>query len=196
MKKTNARLGFFSIMFIVAFFLTGNKYTFICIFAAALHELGHLIAAYLLGIKISEFTFGVLGARMRISEGLHSYKKEMLLSLAGPLSNFIFAFLACVFFDGVFVDIFIAFSIFLAILNLFPIRTFDGGRIFECLLLLFLPFSFSKRIVDISSFIFVFFLWSVSVYFLLIYSSSINLFIFSASIFSSLFISEENGRFL
>ena len=195
MQKTNVKLTFFSLMFIVAFLLTGNKYTFICILAAFLHELGHVIAARLLDIKISEFSLGVLGARLRLSERVYSYGQEVIVSAAGPFSNIVFALLAFLFFDGENAEIFIAFSLFLAILNLLPIRTFDGGRIFECLLLLFLPLHFSKRIIDVSTFIFIFFLWSVSVYFLLIYASSLNLFIFSASLFSSLLISEENGRF-
>ena len=196
MKKTKIKFGFFSLMLIIAFFVTGNKYTFICIFAAVLHELGHIAAACLLDVGISEFTFGALGARLLLSDKVYSYRQEIILSAAGPISNVIFALLAYVLLDGEKPEIFITFSLFLAILNLLPIRTFDGGRIFECILLHFLPIPLSKLIIDISSFIFIFFLWSVSIYFLLIHASTLNLFVFSASLFSSLFISEENGSFL
>ncbi len=196
MKKTNVRLGFFSVMLIVAFIITGNKYTFICIFAATLHELGHLIAASLIRVQISQFALGIFGARLKIANSVYSYKQEIFLCVGGPLANLLSALLAFFLFDGENVNIFITFSLFLSLLNLLPIRTFDGGRIFECLLMQMFSLSFSKRVLDIISFLIIFFLWSVSVYFLLIYGSSLNLFIFSASLFSSLFISEGNKRFL
>lgn len=196
MQKTKIKLGFFSIMLIIAFFVTGNKYTFICILAATLHELGHIAAARLLRVRISEFTFGALGARLHLADKIYSYRQEIILSAAGPISNIIFALISYISLNGEYSKIFITFSLFLAILNLLPIRTFDGGRIFECILLYFFTVSLSKLIIDLSSFIFIFFLWSVSVYFLLIHASTLNLFVFSASLFSSLFISEENGSFL
>ena len=55
--------------------------------AAGLHELGHLGAAVLLGIRPTEFSVGALGARMGLSVPLLSYRHELLIAAAGPGVN-------------------------------------------------------------------------------------------------------------
>lgn len=189
-------LGFVSIVFVLICCVSGNKYYLFCLLAAFIHELGHIIAAKKMKININDFNFGVLGARLNISGDIYSYRKEIILAAAGPAINILSAFVVYLLFGGENSDIFIFFSVMLAFLNLLPIQTFDGGRILECALLSCFSINISKNICTVISFVFVFVLWTASVYFLLIYSSSINLFIFSAALFASLFVSAENERFL
>ncbi len=196
MKKVKIKIGFFAFMLLLALVASKSQYTFISLIAAAIHELGHICAAKILKITLTEFDFGLLGARLKISGGFYSYKQEMALAFGGPLFNFLSAALllslkAMLSISHFALETFILSSLALGILNLLPIHTFDGGRIFESALLNFLPPSAVKFIMDILSFLSVFSLWSISVYFLLIYSYSLNLFIFSLSLFSHLFLESQ-----
>ncbi len=195
MKGVNIKLGFFPTMFLIVLLIAKDYYALISLFAVVVHEVGHILAARVFKIKLSEFSFELLGARLKISEGIYSYTQEIFLCLAGPLFNFLSVLIVIIFFNSKASESFILLSLCYGLLNLLPIRSFDGGRIFESLLLLFIPITIAEKILDLASFIFLFSLWCISVYFLLIYSSSLSLFVFSASLFSNLFISGENTRF-
>lgn len=193
MKKIRFNFGFLSILFIVTLIASANKYTFISLLCAAIHEIGHLVASSILSMKLCEFNFGFLGARLKTEEKLYSYKKEILLCLFGPLFNFISAFICVIFFD-IYTEstaFFITASLFLGVLNLLPIKSFDGGRIFECVLLYFLSAKTCESILRISSFICIFSLWCASVYLLLIYNYSLTLFVFSLSLFATIFVQDK-----
>ena len=127
---------------------------------------------------------------------LCSYKKEMLLCLAGPLTNIMLSlFLLPLYNTNTFFDLFIKASLFLGILNLLPIYEFDGGRILFCILSYKLPPRTSITVIRVISFILIFALWSLSVYLLLRLSSSISLFIFSISLFSKIFLSQRENLY-
>ena len=155
--------------------------------AVFIHELGHLAAARLLGIKVSGLHILSFEARLATGCALIPYKKEMLICSAGPLFNLItsigillfgihgvqsppLAFLANV-------------SASLALLNLLPIGDLDGGRIFHCFLSLICPPSVASHLCRFLSFLSLFSLWCVSVYSILRLGGSLSLFIFSASLF-------------
>ena len=196
MRNLKIKFGFFSVFIALAFLCSANKFTFLSLLAAAIHELGHIIAAKLFNIRLCEMNFGLLGARLKTSGSLCSYSQEILLCFFGPLFNFLSAIIVYVFSKNAGniseeIEFFILSSLILAILNLLPIRTFDGGRILEAVLLYFMPVEKVFFIINLLSFFIIFSLWCVSVYFLLIYTSSLGLFIFSLSLFVSLFI--ESG---
>ena len=174
---------------------TANEFTYISLLSALIHETGHIIAAKILKIKLKEIKFDFLGARLVISKKIISYSKEVMLCAFGPLFNFLSAFIAYIVschygIQDPKINFFIFASISLGILNLLPIKTFDGGRIIESALCFIIQPSASKKTVEVLSFITVFLLWCISVYFLLIYSSSLSLFVFSVSLFFTLFITE------
>ena len=193
MKNLRIKFGFFFVFVVLALVCTVNKFTFLALIAATIHEIGHLCAAKLFNIRICELNFGLLGARLKTSSALYSYSDEILLCLFGPLFNFLSATFVYIFSRntgcyGENVEFFIISSFILGSLNLLPIRTFDGGRILEAVLSCFLPIQKAYFIINFLSFVIIFFLWCISVYFLLIYTSSLGLFIFSLSLFSSLFV--------
>jgi membrane-associated protease RseP (regulator of RpoE activity) len=78
----------------------------------------------------------------------------------------------------------------LGILNLLPIREFDGGRILGALLCRVGSQRAAQKTVNALSFFCVFTLWSFSVYLLLRFAASLSLFVFSISLFFKLFIRE------
>ena len=196
MTKTKIRFGFFSLLIVITMIVTSNEFTYISLLAALIHEIGHIAAAKIFKIKLTEMKFDLLGARLVVSKNIISYSKEIILCACGPLFNFlsatiIYTLSSHLVIKNYKIDFFIFASLSLGILNLLPIKTFDGGRIIEALLCFIIEPSTSKKTVEILSFITVFLLWSISVYFLLIYSSSLSLFVFSISLFFTLFITEQ-----
>jgi len=161
--------------------------------AALVHELGHLWAALACRIRIQAFTLDLLGARLRVNDSLLSYRQEILLCLGGPLVNLLcFAegtFLSHMgislspFFEGMTLG-----SLCLAVVNLLPIATFDGGRILYALLCAKGSEGLAHRLLRISSLLCLGVLWLSSVYLLLRYSASLPLFIFCVGMFFRLFV--------
>lgn len=185
--------------------------------AAALHEAGHLIAAKLLGIGISEIAFEFSGIRIVTDGSLHSYKKEMLLAAAGPLVN-ILAFLASytvflakgggiltmiesggsllVLGDGekyAYLSFFALSSLIQATVNLLPVKTFDGGRIISCISAQLFGESASERIIGITTAFSTFILWTIALYLMLRVSSGLGIYVFSTCIFMGVVTSGEKG---
>ena len=178
-------------------------------FSALLHETGHLIAAKLLGIKIKEIKIDFSGARICMEERLVSYKKELILSLSGPLVNFIcvtaciaaFVLLklspeeltartgalllegeqSCVGYVG-----FFALSSFLqGAVNLLPIRTLDGGRMLYCIIAMIFNESIAERVIDVFSALSALVLWTVALYLMLRLAKGFGIYVFAACLFVS-----------
>ena len=188
------KLGFFAILLFVSLLLSHSLFSLASLLAALLHELGHILAASLCRIRMKEFSVGLFGAGLTPSDGLYSYFDEIILCLAGPLSNFFFgsaSLLLLRYASSAFLLSFVFSSFAFGILNLLPIKGFDGGRIFRALLLFWLPLPVAEKISSALSFFFVLFLWTLSVYLLLRTASSLSLFVFSLSLFARIFLSEE-----
>lgn len=186
------KIGFFTILLALALALSHSLFSLAALLAALSHELGHLLMAKACGISMRECRVGLYGAGLEPAEALYSYSQEIFLCLAGPLVNFLFGSLLLILPlpPSDFLTYFIFSSFSLGTLNSLPIRGFDGGRIFCALLSHFLSPRLVGRIVDVLSFLFIFLLWSLSVYLLLRTASSLSLFIFSLSLFGRLFITD------
>ncbi|MBO7303202.1 MAG: site-2 protease family protein, partial [Clostridia bacterium] len=165
--------------------------------AALLHELGHLVSARLCSIPLRELKLGIFGAAIVTKDSLCSYKKEIILALAGPITNILTAVILLLFFDSEneILSYFISASFFLGILNLLPVYEFDGGRvIFSAIALCFSPKT-ALKVLKILSFIIIFSLWCLSVYLLLRLSASISLFVFSLALFAKIFLSQKDNLY-
>ena len=196
-KPLKIKISISGAMMTVTLFFTHSYISLAALLAAFLHELGHIIAAKIYNIELGELRLGIFGASLTSRVMLCSYKKEILLCLAGPLVNLIsvlMLFPFCKNYDGFFA-LFIRASLFLGLLNLLPIYEFDGGRILFCLLSLRLSLKTVTLIIKISSFILIFILWSLSVYLLLRLSSSVSLFIFSLALFSKIFLTQKENLY-
>ncbi|MBQ7380674.1 MAG: hypothetical protein IJW69_01170 [Clostridia bacterium] len=169
---------------------TPTRIPLLTLAAIAIHEAGHLIAAYLLHMKPSGAIADTIGIRLLFREALPSYPKEIALCAAGPLANLLSLLVARLsgaptgaFFPSV--------SGALALLNLLPIEGFDGGRIAKSSLLLFLPPDRADRISDLFSFLFLFVLWCASVYLMMRAGNELSLFFFSTAIFFRIFLQKK-----
>lgn len=99
--------------------------------AILLHELGHIIALYLLGKRPDSMTMSITGCTIG-AYGL-SYREELYAAAAGPFMSMV---------GGLFYPRFPEFaviSLLLAGFNLLPMEGLDGGRMLSCLLALKAP---------------------------------------------------------
>ena len=115
-------------------------------FFALIHELGHLIAGLLMGMKpekIELMPFGVsISFKIKVEEYNKKIKKgnkleikKILVALAGPLTNFIIIVITTNINLDIFKSLMIIYTNFLImIFNLLPIYPLDGGRILKGIL--------------------------------------------------------------
>ena len=185
------RIGFFAVMLVLSLMISRSVLALAALLAALFHELGHLLIARKYKIQFQECKVGLFGAGLYPDNSLFSYKQEIALCAAGPLFNFLLAaallpvlsryphtFLLYLYFS----------SLSLGILNLLPIRDFDGGRILYSVLSIRCSQHTSSLCLSFLSFLSLFILWSFSVYFLLRASATLSLFIFTVSIFFRIFM--------
>lgn len=141
-------------IFLILFYFTKQIeiYAYIMIFAL-IHELGHLIAGLLMGMKpekIELMPFGVsISFKIKVEEYNKKIKKgnilelkKIIVALAGPITNLIIIFLI----DQLNINILKSLTIIytnliIMIFNLLPIYPLDGGRILKG----FLHINFGKR---------------------------------------------------
>ena len=104
------------------------------LFAAAVHECGHLIALALVGGRAEGFTLAASGAQIWLGGGL-SYARELPVALGGPLASLALALILanCARFLAA------GLSLALGLFNLLPLPPLDGGRVVSCLGGIFLP---------------------------------------------------------
>lgn len=186
-----------SILLFFGILLSENKLLAISLFiSASIHEIGHIIAALLLKIKIKRFELTACGARIITATKICSYRDEFILCLSGPAAN-ILTFLLLLprinlssssGIDSLDIYSYIAlFSIILALINLLPIKSLDGGS----MLLLAFSWAFGWRVgyvsLRISTFLFALILWMLSVYLLILSRGGIIFFSFSLCMFIKIF---------
>ncbi len=189
-KHCRIKIGFLALLFIVCLCFTAPHYFPALILSVSLHELGHIVAARLLKIRLSELKLGIFGAALRPSDALYSYGDEIILCLGGPLFNFLSVIISVLLFKLSPASLFVMSSLALGILNLLPVSGFDGGRVASALLHLIFSDSLADMIMRIISFFVIFSLWCISLYLLLRVGASLSLFVFCVSIFSKIFIGE------
>ncbi len=101
-----------------------------CLSAAALHELGHLLACRALGICVQSLRLSALGAVLEAEARCSSGWDEVLVALAGPLVNLCTLPLALR--SGA--HLLAGVSALLGVFNLLPVTPLDGSRILHGLL--------------------------------------------------------------
>ncbi len=188
------KVGFFALLLFISLVLSMGPHSLIPLFAAVIHEGGHIIAAAILGKRFSRLELSIFGARLNFSDKLLSYGEEFAICFSGPAANLIsisLVFGIAVRYGNEHLAYFIISSFFLAVINLFPIKGFDGGRMLFCLAARLISSRSAELIVDILSFFSLFSLWTVSLYLLLRYTTSLSLFVFSVSVFASVFVDEK-----
>lgn len=183
-----------TLLILVLFMLLcdGTGVILLTLAAAGLHECGHLLAARLLKIRVRGMRLDFFGARLEIEGYMISFGKEWLLCAAGPITSLLAALLGALFWSAFpAVQMFSCASLVLGLINLLPIRSFDGGRMLECSLCVMIGPQRTQLIMRGISLVFLFLLWSLAVYFLLRAGDGVSLFCFSLGLFLRFFDGEE-----
>lgn len=167
-------------LFIILFYVTKQIEIYAMImFFAILHELGHLLAGLLLGMKPEKMEIMPYGVSIafkltpedynqKIKHGNQLELKKILVALAGPVTNFLIIVVTLQMNVSLFTSLMILYSNALLILfNLLPIYPLDGGRIVKGFLHIFLGKRKAEKYSNRISFIiliFVTFIASIAVY--------------------------------
>lgn len=136
-------------LFLILFFFTKQiKIYGIMMLCAFLHEMGHLIAGIMLGMKPEKLEVIPVGFSIsfkpcideinkKIGKGNMLDVKKIIVAFAGPFSNFILVLLFKIIeINYSKTNILIYANLLIMFFNLLPIYPLDGGRIVEELLIL------------------------------------------------------------
>ncbi len=193
MRKLELRIGrvilpWYTVLFFLAV-LSGSSgiLTLICLACAALHELGHVIAARLCGVPVLGLIIYPCGGDMRLG-GVRSYFADALISVGGAAANVMTA-LVLLFLSKFTASFYVSYAVFcsaaLAILNMLPINGLDGGDIVRCLLNVFFGCKAANKVLSLISGMLLFALWIASVYIFLICDGSPSLFFMVCGVFAA-----------
>ena len=195
------KISIISTIWLIYLLISNTPFIIPLICAIILHECGHLFFALLLKIKIQSFELSIMSARIKTYGDL-SYIDELIFALGGPLFGllgFLFTFkfalhnLSLPIFQN-FIFPFSVLSLCLALFNLIPLASLDGGRILKCLLCLTFSLNFAEKAIQIVSFLSLFSLWLLSVYMILKITSGLPMFVFCLIFFSKCFIWGKKSR--
>lgn len=116
-------------------------------FAVLLHESAHLIVMVFLNMKVEIITFHSCGIRICPKQTLYSYKKEIIMLLAGPFVNIIAWAVISYFSEN---NTLAQAQLIPGILNLLPCRFLDGGGVLcSAVSMTKIEFSIAERILRI-----------------------------------------------
>ena len=134
-------------------------------FFAILHELGHLLAGILLGMKPEKLEIMPYGVAIsfhlnpkdynqKIKQANRLELKKLLVALAGPITNLIIMLVAMQIKISVFNALMIIYSnLLLMLFNFLPIYPLDGGRIVKGILHIYLGKEKAEKYSNVISFV-------------------------------------------
>lgn len=182
MKKFSFRVEPFAPAGLFLLFFSWEPAARAAVIASVLaHELSHLAAAKLCGERVESARLTAFGISLGFSAP-KSYGEEAFVAAAGPCASFALAFLGRAR-GGAFGGEVFVFSLFLGILNLIPLASFDGSRIATALLSLLFGEGAARAVSAVLSYTFLFLAWVVSVYVLFYSGANFALLLFCAYIF-------------
>ena len=146
MKKI--KLGYaFVLMILLAFLIGLNKELFLLLQAFIIHEIGHLIFFKTYQFKINKITLFPFGGVIDYDSKNDFLSKEIMVTIAGVLFNYLFFLLFSIFN----LKVFAIYNLVLIYVNIIPIYPLDGGRVFIYLISYFLPYRLSKKRYELFS---------------------------------------------
>ena len=164
-----------------------------------IHEMGHILAARLCGVRMRALRVDLFGARLHLA-GMMSYRREATVAAAGPLFNLLTAAILLSGAKGNVASylagdgggsILALSSLALAAINLLPVRSLDGGRILRCTLAPLIGERAADSLLTLGTALCLGGLWAFSVYALLRVGEMLSLFAFSVCLLCRMLGVEE-----
>lgn len=177
-----------AIFFVLLLVLDCSFLSFVPVLAAVCHEFGHLLVMLILGVPVREIEITLFGAEIRAGAVSVEAFGQICVYASGAAANLASGFCVWGLFGGaLFADFFFICSLGLAIFNLIPIRTLDGGCILEVVCMRLFP-SRTDIVLAAVSAVSLAILWLLAIYTLLIFDGNISLMLFCIYMFVSLYL--------
>lgn len=140
----------FILLFIYSAFTSKILIFLVCTLTAVAHELGHSLVAEIKGYKLNKITLMPFGAIVQGNFDKPYIKDDLIISLAGPITNLLIAvlFVASWWVYPIsypYTQVVVQANLSMAIVNLLPALPLDGGRILFSILRL----KFTKKTANI-----------------------------------------------
>ena len=151
--RVTVKGGFLLLMAILFYFDTTGVILWM-LPAAALHELGHLLALRLFGVHAEVWTFSLRGVEMRLPDWpTLSYGRDFVATLAGPLFSLLGAFVAARLAGSPASGLYVlsGMAYVQGLFNLLPAKSLDGGRLLRLALSRFFGEGVADRALVVST---------------------------------------------
>ena len=151
----------------------------ITIASSLFHEMGHLLMMILVGNKPKRIKFEIVGMNIiRDNNFGISTKREIAISVGGPVMNFIIVIISCIIlclYESHIILTCACINLILMTFNLLPIKSLDGGAVLYFLLSQHFENTLCRKILKITSalFIVIIYLWALYVFVMTKYNFSL-----------------------
>lgn len=140
--------GFLLGLSLLLAFDDGSGLALLLLGAGLCHEVGHLLAAGLLGLEVSGLRLSLVGAELSLpGRSRCPWYQEALVLAAGPAVNLLLASL-CWALPGERMSLFGAVHLLLGCFNLLPVQPLDGGGLVSVLAARLLPGAWGLLLAD------------------------------------------------
>lgn len=164
-----------------------RAYAFAAVSSVLLHEAGHMTAALLLGKRVTEIRLMPVGISIGLSDA-SSYREEFLIAAAGPFMSLLYAGAAFFWMPRSVGGYICSLSLSLAVLNLLPLKTLDGGRMAGAVLSRLCGEEVSDKVLYAATCVCLAVLWVLSLYIFFYSGVNFTLLMFCAYLFSYLIV--------
>ncbi len=111
----------------------------VCTLTAVIHELGHSLVAGDRGYRLNKITLMPFGAVINGESSELNFKDELIIALAGPLTNLLVAIFFIAFWwifpeSYPYTELAVSANLSMALINCIPAHPLDGGRILSAFL--------------------------------------------------------------
>jgi stage IV sporulation protein FB len=160
-----------------------------------LHELAHLLAAKIIGLKIAYIAFYPFGVNLKLkNKMICRLSDEIILYLAGPCINILLACAALVlykYYPNSWLRFFYGSNIILFVINMLPVVPLDGGIIVKKLLMYRIGYKLAGKIMTVISVFFVSGLLMLGGYVLYVTQFNYSVLFLAVFLFGNIFTQKE-----